>query len=246
MTQKRTILISSFIFMGLLIMLSNSCKEVDQPEITEENTFTDSRDGNIYQTVTIGNQVWMAENLAYLPSVVGPSISSKTNTYYYVYNYDGSAVNEAKATEEYSVYGVLYNWPAAMNGAESSTSNPSGIQGVCPTGWHLPSDSEWTQLTDYLGGASNAGGKLKAIGNLHWRTSEIEVTNETGFTALPGGGRFGDGAFYSIGSVGIWWSSTESNDTHPWSRSMPYNSNLVSRTTGSSKEMGRSVRCIRD
>jgi len=104
---------------------------------TSPNTFKDSRDGKIYKTVTIGEQTWMAENLAYLPRVVGPKTGSNTAPYYYVYGYDGTDVAAAKATKNYQIYGVLYNWPASMNGGASSGTNPSDIQGVCPTGWHL-------------------------------------------------------------------------------------------------------------
>ena len=130
-------------------------------EETTSGTFIDSRDGNEYNWVQIGDQIWMAENLKYLPSVVGSGTGSETTPYYYVYGYDGTNVPDAKATDNYATYGVLYNWTAAMNGEASSKTNPSGIQGVCPAGWHLPSDAEWTELTDYLGGRSVAGGKLK-------------------------------------------------------------------------------------
>ncbi|HLW09227.1 MAG TPA: SUMF1/EgtB/PvdO family nonheme iron enzyme, partial [Fermentimonas sp.] len=101
------------------------------------NGFVDSRDGNVYPTVTIGNQVWMAENLKYLPQVVGPATASETAPYNYVYDYNGTDVEAAKATENYSDYGVLYNWQAATE--------------ACPTGWHLPSDDEWRELTDFIG-----------------------------------------------------------------------------------------------
>ena len=130
-------------------------------EETTSGTFIDSRDGNEYNWVQIGDQIWMAENLKYLPSVVGSGTGSETTPYYYVYGYNGTNVADAKATDNYATYGVLYNWTAAMDGEASSTTNPSGIQGVCPAGWHLPSDAEWTELTDYLGGTSVAGGKLK-------------------------------------------------------------------------------------
>ena len=126
---------------------------MEEPDILN-NGFTDARDGTHYDAVKIGNQVWMAENLKYLPSVVGPATGSETAAYYYVYDYDGTDVMAAKATANYTTYGVLYNWPAAMN--------------ACPTGWHLPSDAEWTELTDYLGGSGVAGGKLKEIGTTHW------------------------------------------------------------------------------
>jgi len=209
------------------------------------STFTDPRDGNVYKFVTIGNQVWMAENLKYLPAVVGPATGSYTTPYYYVYGYNGTDKNAAKATSNYATYGVLYNWTAAMDGEASSTTNPSGIQGVCPAGWHLPSEAEWTELTNYLGGTGLAGGKLKETGTTHWNTPNTGATNETGFTALPGGSRGGYGAFGNIGDTGIWWSATEANAGIAWHRNMRNNSSIVIRGNAW-KEYGFSVRCVRD
>ena len=214
-------------------------------EETTSGTFIDSRDGNEYNWVQIGDQIWMAENLKYLPSVVGPSTGSGTTPYYYVYGYDGRNVTDAKATANYNTYGVLYNWPAAMNGAASSTTNPSGVQGVCPDGWHLPSDAEWTELTDYLGGTSDAGGKLKETGTTHWNSPNTSATNETGFTALPGGNRYYDGSFDGIGSNGNWWSATEYGTDDAWNRGMYYGNGDVYRDN-INKELGFSVRCVRD
>lgn len=215
-------------------------------ESTSYGTFTDSRDGNSYKWILIGNQVWMAENLKYLPSVVGPATGSLTTSYYYVYDYDGTDVNEAKAKSNYDTYGVLYNWTAAMNGAASSITNPSGVKGVCPTGWHLPSHAEWTELINYLGGPIVAGGKLKEIGSEHWwATPNIDATNETGFTALPGGFCNGNGSFYNIGFTGYWWSASEDNAGIAWSRGM--NSYDRSAYSGSYvKDFGFCVRCVRD
>ena len=204
-------------------------------------TFTDPRDGNDYPTVQIDNQCWMAKNLAYLPSVVGPATGSQTTPYYYVYGYNGTSVTDAKATANYTTYGVLYNWPAAMNGSASSAANPSGVQGVCPTGWHLPSDAEWTELTDFVGGANNAGTKLKATSG--WNSGG-NGTDDFGFTALPGGSRNYNGNFYVIGYSGIWWSATENDVTSAWIRSMHFNSSNVGRNNNS-KEVGFSVRCVR-
>jgi len=197
------------------------------------STFTDPRDGKVYQTVVIGNQEWMAENLAYLPSVnmVADGSEDALGYYYYVYGYDGTNVAEAKATDNYATYGVLYNWTAAMN--------------ACPDGWHLPSDAEWTELTDYLGGESVAGGKLKETGTTHWASPNTGATNETGFTALPGGYRNSNGAFLNIGFDGYWWSATEYSATDAWNRNMLYNDSTVYRNDDN-LEFGFSVRCLRD
>lgn len=216
-------------------------------EETTSGTFIDSRDGNEYNWVQIGDQVWMAENLAYLPSVnmVADGSEDAAGSYYYVYGYDGTNVADAKATDNYATYGVLYNWTAAMDGEASSTTNPSGIQGVCPAGWHLPSDAEWTELTDYLGGESVAGGKLKETGTTHWASPNTGATNETGFTALPGGFRFSGGSFDYIGSYGYWWSATENKTSNAWYRAMYYDPSYVGRSDGY-EVVGFSVRCLRD
>jgi len=209
-------------------------------------SFTDSRDGTVYQTVKIGNQIWMAENLKYLPSVVGPDTSSITTPYYYVYGYDGTNVTDAKASANYSTYGVLYNWPAAMNGAVSSTTNPSGVQGACPAGWHLPSEAERIELTDYLGGTGVAGGKLKETGTANWTNPNTGATNEAGFAALPGGHfYYYDGAFRKIREQGYWWSATQDYELFAWSFNMTYNYKYVI-IWGSSKASGLSVRCVKD
>jgi len=216
-------------------------------EETTSGTFIDSRDGNEYNWVQIGDQVWMAENLAYLPSVnmVADGSEDAAGSYYYVYGYDGTNVADAKATDNYATYGVLYNWTAAMDGEASSTTNPSGIQGVCPAGWHLPSDAEWAGLTNYLGGTSVAGGKLKETGTTHWASPNTGATNETGFTALPGGRRYGDGSFSNVGGNGFWWSATEYGASSPWGRYMGISYSGVLRSYDY-KVVGLSVRCVRD
>ncbi len=206
--------------------------------------FTDTRDGTLYNTVQIGNQVWMKENLKYLPSVAGSETGSSTTPYYYVYDYSGTNVTDAKATENYKTYGVLYNWPAAMNGAASSTANPSGVQGVCPTGWHLPSDAEWTELTDYLGGTSVAGGELKEKGTIHWVSPNDGATNESGFTALGGGYREFSVFGYLTG-YGYWWTSTEKYTSSAWNRVLHWAGPYV-LIQEASMSKGFSVRCVKD
>lgn len=131
-------------------------------------------------------------------------------------------------SDNMAVYGYLYDWETALN--------------ICPDGWHLPSDAEWTQLTDYLGGAINAGGKLKTTS--HWEAPNTGATNEAGFDALPGGTR-SYGTFGDIGSKGYWWSSTEGGFFGPWCRIMYLDSGGTGRMDNG-KESGLSVRCLKD
>ncbi len=193
--------------------------------------FTDSRDNQSYNTIQIGTQCWMAENLKYLPEVVGPGTGSNNVPYYYVYGYNGTSVSAAKATANYQTYGALYNWPASLT--------------ACPTGWHLPSDGEWTVLVDFLGGSSVAGGKMKTTGTTHWASPNTGATNSSGFSGLPGGLRGTDGSFTYMGDDGLWWSSTEGGAAVAWYRFLAYFNSDVSRN-GNTKGLGFSARCVRD
>ena len=195
------------------------------------NSFTDPRDNKVYTTVQIGTQCWMAQNLAYLPSVVGPGTGSQTSPYYYVYGYNGTDVTTAKATTNYGTYGVLYNWPSSLT--------------ACPTGWHLPTDTDWTTLTDYLGGIDIAGGKMKETGFTHWNSPNTGATNSSGFTGLPAGYSLPGVTFTDIGNYGYWWSSAESSTSIAWGRTMGYDYGVVNRTVYYESN-GFSVRCLRD
>ncbi|MFY9116965.1 MAG: FISUMP domain-containing protein [Bacteroidales bacterium] len=210
-------------------------------------SLTDQRDGMKYKTVIIGQQEWMAENLRYLPSVHKPSDGNTTGSFYYVFGYEGTDVAKAKNSDNYKTYGVLYNWPAAMAGAETSKANPSGVQGVCPKGWHLPSDAEWTQIADYLGGDLVAGAKMKESGTDHWNFPNEDASNSSGFTALPGGCRYEVEPFNSLGKYGYWWSSTEfvENENYAWAWMLGYDFNYITSSCNF-KDFGYSVRCVRD
>ncbi len=213
MRKKTNCLIFPLLVMGVFLIFASSCKKDDDDNGV--SSFIDSRDGKVYQTVVIGDQEWMAENLAYAPS---------SGNYCAYDNYNSNV----------ETYGYLYDWQTALN--------------VCPTGWHLPSDYEWTELADYLG--DNAGGKLKATGTIEagtglWYEPNTGATNETGFTALPGGGRDGNGAFSYVGSNGHWWSATEDDTYYAWYRYMSYDYGNVTRNSYD-EELGFSVRCLRD
>jgi uncharacterized protein (TIGR02145 family) len=203
-------------------------------------------DGNHYPVVKIGTQIWMAKNLGYLPVVSPPSEGSYTEPLYYVWGYEGDSVNEAKTSADYGTYGVLYNWPAAMAGATGSNANPSGVQGVCPSSWHLPSQAEWMELYNFLGGEAVAGGKLKETGVAHWFYPNEGATDSCGFSALPGGVRNVEQFFWGQGSYGWCWSAA---DYDAWGlASSFYLCNLYKDLYPffCQKELGFSVRCVRD
>lgn len=234
------------------IMVTSGGKERD-------GTFTDPRDGKTYGYKIIGSQIWMCENLAYLPAVSPSDQGSITEKHYYVYDYQGTNVGEAKARDHYTTYGVLYNWPAAMNGAASSKTVPSGVPGACPPGWHLPSDAEWTVLTDFLtsngygfGGSGEDIGKSLAStsGWTSWQTMNSigntqQDNNASGFSALPGGRRDEfRGQFDYVGGYAYFWSSTSGESTRAWTRGLAYQFDAVYRYTYG--EDGLSVRCIKN
>lgn len=208
-----------------------------------DSSFIDGRDQNVYKYVTIGVQTWMAENLRYLPSVAGPEISSETTPLYYVYDYNGDNVIEAKTHLNYNTYGVLYNWQAAIEGTLSSEANKR-TQGVCPQGWHLPSLKEWEDLSEYLGGEEFAGGKLKQTGVEYWKEPNVNATNETRFNALPSGYRDG-GVFYGLSILCSFWCSP--GDPTDGAQFKNLNNSDGRIISGSSNSIyGYSVRCIRD
>jgi len=193
-------------------------------------------DGNIYSTVRIGSQVWMAENLKTTKCNDGTAIPNVTDAEawgnlstpgYCWYNNDQATYG--------NTYGALYNWYTV------------GTGNLCPTGWHVPTDAEWTILTDYLGGLSVAGGKLKETGTTHWNSPNTGATNETGFTALPGGERYIGSEFYYVGDFSEWWSATETGEffIDAWVRDMNYESCSMGRR-GTGKRPAFSVRCLRD
>ncbi len=207
-----------------------------QPEVVfgdnsdgSSGTFTDARDGKTYKTIRIGNQVWMAENLGYLPTVSHPKTGSEKEKFYYIYGVEIENANIAKLLSNYSTYRVLYNWPAALT--------------ACPSGWHLPSDAEWTTLTNFLGTA--AGGKMKETGTTHWNSPNMGATNASGFAAFPGGNRSSSGGFGSLGYGAYFWSSSEYDASHAWDRGLYYGIVGVDRDYDT-KSYGFSARCLQN
>jgi len=192
-------------------------------------------DGNVYETVLIGEQLWMAENLKVTHYSDGSEIPNITNngdwgsltTGAYGY-YDDDPAHQV-------TYGNLYNWYTVDDS-----------RGVCPEGWHVPSDNDYTILTDYLGGLNVAGGKMKEIGLDHWNSPNDGATNESGFTGLPGGARgSSSGSYQNMGNYGSFWSSSEYEGNDAWTRILNYDNSNGSRYIGSER-IGFSIRCLGD
>lgn len=223
--------------------------------ILGEGSFTDSRDGHEYGVVLIGNQLWMAENLAYLPVITPPDLFFLTNIAFYVHSYSGTNIDEARASENFDTYGVLYNWTAALVS--------------CPEGWHLPTSMEWDQLAEFIsndnGGYASynftprVGSTWKIVGRHLKTTSGWEAywdgtnscwvngngTDDYGFSGLPGGYFDHTNKFVQKGILAWWWSSTENYDTNSWQRNL-WNSESIFQLGGTYKADGLSVRCVRN
>ncbi|MCX6245298.1 MAG: hypothetical protein NTU98_11410 [Bacteroidetes bacterium] len=195
-------------------------------------SITDSRDSKTYNTVLIGSQCWFAQNLNVGTKVAG-SVNQANNSIIEKYCYDNNDAN-------CNTYGGLYQWDEAMQ-----YSTTPGVKGICPTGWHLPTDAEWTTLTTFLGGEAIAGGKMKEAGTTHWSSPNTNATNSSGFTALPGGYLNNFQEFTVLTYNAAICSSTEYASPYFWNRNLPYNGENVSRD-GSYKSDGFSVRCVQD
>ncbi len=202
-------------------------------------------DGNIYQTVQIGNQTWMAENLKVTHFPDGTEIPLVTNKTSWA-NLGDNDTQKAYCfydNDENSEYGVLYTSAAAMNGAGSSRTNPSGIQGVCPDNWHLPSDMEWWELRSYLGTAT-AAGKMKTVN--YWASPNTGATNESGFSALPGGDRRPDnGVFRNLSYGGVWHTTYHKSATNILVINILYLNEDI-KAYNLPKSGAYSVRCVKD
>jgi uncharacterized protein (TIGR02145 family) len=193
-------------------------------------------DGNMYNTIRIGNQQWMKENLRvshYLngdPIPVAPNVEIWTSASSGLrgwYNNDSVSYN--------NIYGTLYNWYAAVD-----------IRGICPVGWHVPTDTEWTTLSNYLGGESVAGGKMKIVGTEFWNSPNEGATNESSFSALPAGNQGGD-----IGNSTIFWSSTDYNGFAAWNRVLQHGSTSLGKQPSNHVyaawyQSGVSIRCLKN
>jgi uncharacterized protein (TIGR02145 family) len=202
----------------------------------EVDSIIDIRDGQTYKIVKIDEQWWMAENLNIGYQIPGGSDADTGVIQKYCYNDNDSMCD---------IYGGLYQWKEMMDyNLDNGYPEVTGDEGICPAGWHVPGDSEWGVLVNYLGGFNAAGGKLKDT--TLWNSPNTGATNETGFTALPGGGCYGAGAFNYLGTSGFWWSSTEADEDSARGWYMSSDNQNIVRLNADKSAVGWSVRCIKD
>jgi uncharacterized protein (TIGR02145 family) len=225
-------------FTILFILIAVSCKKENpvrtdpepQPLVIEEDAPVTDYDGNVYRTIKIGSQIWMAENLK------STHYSDGTRLPFFEYNNDTANVR---------VYGRLYRWASAMKNAASSNSNPSGVQGAAPVGWHIPSDAEWQVLIDNLGGNAVAGGKLKEADTLHWLSPNTGATNESKFNALPSGWYDFTEEFRRIGEWTFLTTSTSPASDYVYTRVLKYD--ITSANRGDLHPYDAiPIRCVKD
>ena len=191
-------------------------------------------EGNAYNVIAIGTQVWMKENLRATRYNDNTAIQNVADSMIWSVLSTAAYCDWGNAPESSAVYGVLYNWYVV--------DDPKGI---CPTGWHVPSDEEWSVLADYLGGDSIAGSHLKEKGNEHWVFQNFGADNSSGFTALPSGHRHIFGSFSTLGYFGFWWSSTGADSAKAWDRFVSYNDSAIGRSLVENIN-GFCIRCLRD
>jgi len=233
---------------GLAIsILMHSCKK-DSNDNTPTPTSVTDASGNTYPIVTIGTQVWMAENLRTTKYSDGSNIPVVTSNTAWANNWNNGGnplrqpmmcwYNNDQSTYTANKFGALYNWYAI---------NPetNGNKNICPKGWHVPTYTEWGTLISFLGDGTVAGGKMKSTGTQYWTSPNTDATNSSGFSGLPGGNRSYFGSFDFIGNYGFWWSSTENATSLAWYRGLNYNNDNVG-TSPNDKTTGMCVRCVMD
>jgi len=206
-------------------IMATGCKKTDEPE-----TVTDI-DGNVYKTIVIGPQIWMAENLKTKKLNDGTSIAleSVNNEWENLYsqNTPGYCWHDNNPSNG-NIYGALYNYAAVKSGK------------LCPAGWHVPFDAEWQALRDFAGGENIAGGKLKERGTAHWNSPNTGANDEFGFTALPGGERYESGDFHYLGINTNFWSRSGKKTTEPLGVRIYYD-NQIFHMSGFHEGMGLSA-----
>ena len=217
------------------VIYNGISEAIFNPDLTYGTMF--DIDGNSYRTITIGDQIWMAENLRTTKYRNGDNMPNINSNSEWVALTSGGYSNYDNETDldKLATNGSLYNWFAV-----------SDNRNIAPEGWHVATYDEWTELANYLGGITVSGGKSKESGNSHWNSPNTGANNSSGFTALPTGRReYTDGSFINIGFNGFWWSSTAYNPDYSWYFQLNYDTEYIN-AANFHKQYGFSVRCVRD
>jgi uncharacterized protein (TIGR02145 family) len=229
----------------IILLIIFSCSTSSENNSNQDN-LTDI-DGNVYEFVTICNQTWTKSNLNVSKYTDGTTIPQVSDQNEWANLSTGAWCYYNNTTSNGTTYGKLYNWYAVAGIYDAvSLSNSALRKKLAPAGWHVPTDAEWTLLTDCLGGMTVAGGKMKSEGTTLWLNPNTDATNTSRFTALPGGYRTKLGMCFDIGVDSYWWSSSELNNSEAWTRGLGYASGYAYRHNNFGKKGGFSVRCVKD
>ncbi len=250
MKNNRSNWLCAVMIMGFIVLLSTGCKKDSNDTDTNNQTQNKSGlifnsnltygtltdiDGNVYKTIKIGTQTWMAENLKVTRYTNGDSIGNIYNATQWSELATGAYCNYGSSESNANIYGRLYNWYAVTDS-----------RNLAPTGWHIPSYNEWETLYYYLGGyMDTTSDAMRETGTTHWAYYNPGATNKSGFTAIPGGLRDYGGDFSEIGQTGFWWCTDQVNDYYNLDAYDFYIDSGVNQGSGSKKN-GMSVRCIKD
>ena len=230
--MRRTMFILTVLFFSIFTFFN--CNKKSPTGNEDTSTVTDI-DGNTYQTVKIGTQWWMAENLKVTHYRNGDDIQYDVHSEWITLS-SGAFCVFNNDIHNAATYGYLYNWYVVNDS-----------RNIAPVGWHVPTDAEWQTLIDYLGGSSVAGGKLKETGTTHWYSPNAGATNESGFSALPAGYRCSSSAYFGgLGHGAHFWSASAYSSSYVYARHLYSSHSEVSRTYYNEKQTGYSIRLVRD
>ncbi len=233
MRQNRRTFITLAVSIGVLLTISMGCSKNSDTNPYQFGSVKDY-EGNDYSTIAIGSQTWMAENLRSIKLNDGTPIAYVSNNYSWsTQTTPGYSYFSNDSVTYKKRYGALYNWYTVQT------------KKICPTGWHVPTDQDWTTLGSSLGIDSIAGGKLKATGTTYWYVPNLYATNSTGFSGIGSGYRFYNGSYNNSGYSATWWSATEYTANTVWYRFLSYNNGKFGRTYAD-KLYGFSIRCLKD
>lgn len=213
----------------LLIMVISCKKNEEEPSVIKDS------DGNTYNSVKIGTQTWLVENLKTTKYLNGDAIPNITEISSWNALSSGAYSDFDNNSGNSALYGHLYNWYVVKDSRK-----------ICPTGWHIPTNEDWLTLTTSLGGTAVAGGKLKEAGTVHWAVPNTQASNSSGFTALPAGYRYANGYFFDLSEAVFFWTSSGSSANNGYAWSLFYNDEAAYEESNNDAKNGYSVRCIKD